>query len=208
MTVANPSTINHTFGYNLVNRNDSYQTPESGSYSYVYDKDRRLIQINFPSGNQISNIYDKTRLMQIQTPQGNIHFTYLCGTKVGSVTNGVDTIVYTHDGKLVSSETLTGTLNGMLAYTYNNDFNLTSFTYASDTHLYTYDDDGLLTGAGSFVISREKVKEDLIRRDDQDMNRSLAPLKPAEDATIIDTTELTLNQVVEKILIYLGSHVN
>ncbi len=57
-------------------------------------------------------------------------------------------------------------------------------------------------------ISREKVREDLIRRDDQDMNRSLAPLKPAEDATIIDTTELTLDQVVEKILIYLGSHVN
>ena len=57
-------------------------------------------------------------------------------------------------------------------------------------------------------ISREKVKEDLIRRDDQDMNRSLAPLKPAKDATIIDTTELTLDQVVEKILIYLWSHVN
>ncbi|MBA7662213.1 Cytidylate kinase [subsurface metagenome] len=57
-------------------------------------------------------------------------------------------------------------------------------------------------------ISREKVREDLIRRDHQDMNRSLAPLKPAEDATIIDTTELTLDQVVEKILIYLGSHVN
>jgi cytidylate kinase len=57
-------------------------------------------------------------------------------------------------------------------------------------------------------ISREKVKEDLIRRDAQDMNRSLAPLKPAEDATIIDTTELTPDQVVEKTLIYLGSHVN
>jgi cytidylate kinase len=58
------------------------------------------------------------------------------------------------------------------------------------------------------TISREKVREDLIKRDHQDMNRSLAPLKPAKDATIIDTTKLTLNQVVEKILTYLGSHVN
>jgi cytidylate kinase len=57
-------------------------------------------------------------------------------------------------------------------------------------------------------ISREKVREDLIRRDDQDMNRSLAPLKPAKDAIAVDTTELTLDQVVEKTLIYLGSHVN
>jgi cytidylate kinase len=57
-------------------------------------------------------------------------------------------------------------------------------------------------------ISREKVREDLIRRDHQDMNRSLAPLKPAEDAITVDTTELTLDQVVEKILIYLWSPVN
>jgi len=155
MTVlTNPSTINHTFGYNLVNRNDFYQTPQSGSYSYVYDKDRRLIQINFPSGNQINNIYDKTRLMQLQTPEGNIDFSYLCGTKVGSVTNGADTVAYIYDGRLLTSEVLKGTLDQTLAYTYDNDFNLTSFTYAGDTHLYTYDDDGLLTGAGSFTIFR------------------------------------------------------
>ena len=155
MTVlTNPSTINHTFGYNLVNLNDFYQTPQSGSYSYVYDKDRRLIQINFPSGNQINHIYDKTRLIQIQTPEGNIDFTYLCGTKVRSVTNGADTIAYTYDGKLVTSEGLTGTLDQTLGYTYSNDFNPNSFTYAGDTHIYTYDDDGLLTGAGNFVIAR------------------------------------------------------
>ena len=49
-------------------------------------------------------------------------------------------------------------------------------------------------------ISREKVREDLITRDHQDMNRTLAPLKPAEDALTIDTTNLTLDQVVKKIL--------
>ena len=49
-------------------------------------------------------------------------------------------------------------------------------------------------------ISREKVKEELIKRDQQDMNRQLAPLKPAEDALIVDTTELSLEQVVETIL--------
>ncbi|MBW2175246.1 MAG: RHS repeat protein [Deltaproteobacteria bacterium] len=50
MTVlTNPATIDHGFGYNKVNLNSSYQTPLSGSYSYVYDKDRRLVQTNFPS---------------------------------------------------------------------------------------------------------------------------------------------------------------
>ena len=49
-------------------------------------------------------------------------------------------------------------------------------------------------------ISREKVKEDLIKRDYQDMNRRLSQLKPSKDAKIIDTTKLNPDQVVEKII--------
>jgi cytidylate kinase len=49
-------------------------------------------------------------------------------------------------------------------------------------------------------ISRERVKEDLIKRDIQDMNRRFAPLKPAKDATLIDTTHLSAQQVVERII--------
>jgi cytidylate kinase len=49
-------------------------------------------------------------------------------------------------------------------------------------------------------ISRERVKEDLMKRDDQDMNRRFAPLKPAKDAKLIDTTHLSLQQVVERII--------
>jgi RHS repeat-associated protein len=155
MTVlTNPSTINHGFGYNKVNLNSSYQTPLSGSYGYVYDKDRRLKQTNFPSGNQINNIYANGRLSQIQTPEGNIDFTYLCGTKVGSITKGSESITYDYDGKLVTSETLSGMLNQALGYTHNDDFNLTSLSYAGVTESYTYDNDGLLSGAGSFTISR------------------------------------------------------
>ena len=49
-------------------------------------------------------------------------------------------------------------------------------------------------------ISREKVKKDLIKRDNQDMNRHLSPLKPAKDAKIIDTTNLSPHQIVNKIM--------
>jgi cytidylate kinase len=47
--------------------------------------------------------------------------------------------------------------------------------------------------------SRERVKQELITRDAQDMNRRYAPLKPAKDAKVIDTTHLSLEQVVERI---------
>ena len=162
MTVlTNPAVIDHGFGYNSVNLNSAYQTPLSGSYSYIYDKDRRLIQTNFPSGKTIINDYvdptdpaDKSRLQQIRTPEGNIDFTYLCGTKIESIAKGTESITYGYDGKLVTSETLTGTLNQSLAYTYNNDFDVSGFTYAGDTVSYSYDNDGLLTGAGSYIITR------------------------------------------------------
>ena len=39
-----------------------------------------------------------------------------------------------------------------------------------------------------FDVKLEEVMADVQRRDSQDMNRSVAPLKPAEDAVIVDTT--------------------
>ena len=50
------------------------------------------------------------------------------------------------------------------------------------------------------VISLEEVANDLRKRDHQDETRAIAPLRPARDAIIIDTTELNPQQVVEKIL--------
>lgn len=49
-------------------------------------------------------------------------------------------------------------------------------------------------------VPYEQVLEDLQRRDDQDMNRTVDPLRPAEDAVIVDTTGLTFDESVEKIL--------
>jgi cytidylate kinase len=43
------------------------------------------------------------------------------------------------------------------------------------------------------------VLADLKRRDEMDINRSISPLKPAENAIIINTEDLNLEQVVEKI---------
>ncbi|GAA5125284.1 (d)CMP kinase [Alloalcanivorax gelatiniphagus] len=42
--------------------------------------------------------------------------------------------------------------------------------------------------------------EDIRTRDERDMQRAVAPLKPAPDAVEIDSTELSVDQVVERIL--------
>lgn len=49
----------------------------------------------------------------------------------------------------------------------------------------------------------EKIKQDIKERDDKDFTREIAPLKKAEDAVNIDTTGLTIEGVVEKILEYI-----
>lgn len=46
----------------------------------------------------------------------------------------------------------------------------------------------------------ETVLADLKARDDQDMNREVDPLRPAEDAVIVDSTHLGFDAVVETIL--------
>ena len=46
----------------------------------------------------------------------------------------------------------------------------------------------------------EEVLADVVRRDEQDMNREIDPLRPAEDAQILDSSELTPEQEVQEIL--------
>lgn len=46
----------------------------------------------------------------------------------------------------------------------------------------------------------EKVLADVIRRDEQDMNREIAPLKQADDAILVDTSDLNLEES-EKLLL-------
>jgi cytidylate kinase len=50
------------------------------------------------------------------------------------------------------------------------------------------------------TVSLNEVEKDLKQRDYQDETRAIAPLRPAKDAIIIDTTALNLDQVLEKIL--------
>ncbi len=47
-------------------------------------------------------------------------------------------------------------------------------------------------------VDFEKVKEDIKARDWQDENRDIAPLVKVDSATLLDTTSMTIDEVVEK----------
>ncbi len=56
-------------------------------------------------------------------------------------------------------------------------------------------------------LTKEQVMQDILRRDLQDSTRSHSPLKAADDAKVIDTSFMTIEEVVEAILAFgIGPH--
>jgi cytidylate kinase len=54
-------------------------------------------------------------------------------------------------------------------------------------------------------LTLEQVLDDINKRDTYDMNREISPLKQASDAFVIDTSDLTLQDILMKILEYKDS---
>ncbi len=54
--------------------------------------------------------------------------------------------------------------------------------------------------AANQKINYKDIKDDVVKRDASDMNRNVGALKKATDAILIDTTHLSINGVVEKLL--------
>ena len=53
-------------------------------------------------------------------------------------------------------------------------------------------------------LTIEKIEQDINCRDENDRTRPLAPLKPAEDAIIIDSTDLSVREVVDLMLSHIA----
>ncbi|NGX56850.1 MAG: Cytidylate kinase [Candidatus Anoxychlamydiales bacterium] len=50
------------------------------------------------------------------------------------------------------------------------------------------------------TLNKSQILEDIKKRDDQDSNRTISPLKKAKDAYLVDTSNLSIDQVVKKII--------
>jgi RHS repeat-associated protein len=150
----NAAEIEHGFDYNKVNLKAEYATPGSGVYRYHYNRDRQLIEIEFPSGRALNYIYEGNQLTEVQTPVDSIDYSYRCCRQLESASKAGETISFQYDGKLVTTQFLSGLLNREIRYTYNDDFMVEEIRYAEGGEVLAYDDDGLLTERGAFEIER------------------------------------------------------
>ena len=46
----------------------------------------------------------------------------------------------------------------------------------------------------------DRIRAAIARRDRQDSEREVSPLKPAADAVVLDTTSLSLEEVISRVL--------
>jgi cytidylate kinase len=63
-----------------------------------------------------------------------------------------------------------------------------------------------LIGKG-FSANMDDLLADLQARDARDMNRAIAPLAPADDAHILDTSNMSAAEAVEQVLKWYGEKV-
>lgn len=54
----------------------------------------------------------------------------------------------------------------------------------------------------------DEILKDIIDRDERDMSRAVSPLKQAEDAVLVDSSEMGIEEVVESILSVYRKKVN
>lgn len=56
------------------------------------------------------------------------------------------------------------------------------------------------------MCNLQEIEQDIIERDQRDMTRKIAPLKQAEDAVLVDGSEMTIEEVADRIIQVAVSH--
>ncbi|MEP3224585.1 MAG: (d)CMP kinase [Parasphingorhabdus sp.] len=57
-------------------------------------------------------------------------------------------------------------------------------------------------------VNFDDILADILKRDARDQNRSAAPLKPAEDADLLDTTDLTIGDAIQQAIALVNAKIN
>jgi len=169
-SVTPPGRPPHAFGFTPNDLMSSYTPPAvsaSGATTYEYNLDKQPTVIHRPDGSTINFTYDSAgRPNTVTYPKGpdasdgTMTVTRAYNPTTGNLasvsTSDGQAVAYSYDGSLPLSSTWSGSVNGSVSRAYTNDFLFASESVnGSNTIPFTYDNDGLLTGAGALVVARD-----------------------------------------------------
>jgi RHS repeat-associated protein len=162
ISVTPPGRPAHAFKYNAVNMMLEYDPPDAGAAAdatkYTYNADRQITSILKPDGQTIPFSYDAGgRLRAINTAHGSVTYTYdpvKGNLTVISKPDG-NTLSYTDDGVLATSETWSGVVSGSVSLAYDSSFRVTGVSINGGNAIsYQYNNDNLITKAGDLTLTR------------------------------------------------------
>jgi len=162
LSITPPGRNAHVFNYTPVNLEAGYTPPSLGAgttaTSYQYNLAKQLTSVTRPDGQTLSLAYDGAGRLATQTlPRGVVTYGYDAVTGHLSMITapGNETLSYTFDGSLPLSETWSGAVSGTVGVTYDANFRIISRSVGGTPISYSYDADGLLTGAGAETLTRD-----------------------------------------------------
>lgn len=167
--VTPPGRPEHGFGYSVLDQQETYNPPTIPepvtSTTVDYDLERRVMQITRPDGRTIDFAYDagtgRPDPREIQIDRGIIELGYRFGNRQLGVANapGDIDLGLVYDGPLLTETEWTGPIAGVIGFDYDNNFRLETLTIGGQSFAYDYDNDGLITQAGSLIIARNPQNE-------------------------------------------------
>jgi RHS repeat-associated protein len=159
--VSPPASQAHGFSYGASDLLSSYQAPPVGGAAstthLVRDLDHDLAEIVRPDGRRLSFVRDAAgRLASSTTDLGTTLTTYDTPGRLLTVGGPGASLGYSWDGFLATGEALSGATTGTVTWTHDADLRVASVAVNGGAPAaFQYDDDGLITGAGSLAISRD-----------------------------------------------------
>jgi len=160
-SVAPPGRPPHRFRYTPVDTIAAYEPPELSSEpvatTYTYSRDRRLVGISRPDGASVHVARDAAgRVATVAHPAATLDLVYHPETGyLSSIGAAETTVSYSYDGHLLAETTWTGAVEGSVKRIYDDNFWIRSQSVAGSQVTFDYDDDGLLTRAGTLAVARE-----------------------------------------------------
>ena len=158
-----PGKPQHQFLYTPVDLEQRYTPPAIGlpvhHTQYTYNTDRQLSLVARPDGQTITLNYEPTggRLSSLTLP-GSVNIAYAYHPTAGTlqtITAPGSTLTYAYDGSLLTNTTWAGTVAGSVGRVYDQNFRITSQSVnGANSVSFGYDNDSLLTSAGSLLITR------------------------------------------------------
>src|SRR3990172_9939974 len=161
-SVPPPGRPAHGFGYNAIDQATDYTPPALGiqpvATHYDYNLDKQPLKVTRPDGQTIDYGYDAGgRLANLTMPTGVIAYDYKAGSGqlAGITAPGGIGLAYSYDGALLTGTTFTGPVAGSVSAAYDNFFRVSSVGVNGSGVAFSFDADGLLTGAGIMTLARD-----------------------------------------------------